>query len=100
MENLNQLTISDLKSLVKSWVVEALFDVQQTGLTTNEKGNKFLTVSEAAAFLNLVPVTIYKKVSDGELKAFKRGKRLYFERDTLLKYIQDQQKPINKRERG
>ena len=100
MESLNQLTISDLKSLVKSWVMETLFETQQMQ-TVTEKENKFLTVREAAAFLNLMPITIYKKVTEGELQAFKRGKRLYFSRDTLLKYIQDQQKPVNKeKERG
>ena len=101
MESLNQLTINDLKSLVRSWVMESLFEVQQIKTVTTEKDNKFLTVNEAAAFLGLVPVTIYSKVAKGELKAFKRGKRLYFARDTLLEYIRDQQKPVNKeKQRG
>jgi len=100
MESLNQLTISDLKSLVKSWVMETLFETQQMKANI-ENENKFLTVSEAAAFLGIVPITIYKKVAAGELQAYKRGKRLYFSRDTLLEYIRDQQKPVNKeKERG
>jgi len=101
MESLNQLSLNDLKSLVRSWVIEAVFETQQIKTVTNEKENNFLTVNETAAFLGIVPVTIYKKVAAGELKAFKRGKRLYFARDALLQYIQEQQKPINKEaERG
>jgi len=94
MENLNQLTFNDLKSLVRSWVKEALFELQQTKPATNEKDNNFLTINEAAAFLGLVPVTIYSKVAKGELKAFKRGKRLYFEKETLLEYIRNNQKQV------
>jgi len=97
MESLNQLSINEFKSLVKILIKEALFELQQTNTGSTEKDNKFLTMNEAASLLGLVPVTIYKKVTAGELPAFKRGKRLYFEKETLLKYIQDNQKPILKK---
>jgi len=95
MENLNQLTINEFRSLVKSWVIETLSEVQQTRNAITEKDNKFLNINEASALLGLVPVTIYSKVSKGELPAYKRGKRLYFSREALLKYIANQQKPLN-----
>ena len=97
MESLNQLSINEFKSLIRIWVKEALFELQQANTGFTEKDNKFLTISEASSLLGLVPVTIYKKVSAGELPALKRGKRLYFEKETLLKYIQDNQKPVLKK---
>ena len=97
MESLNQLSINEFKSLIRIWVKEALFELQQVNTGSTEKDNKFLTINEASSLLGLVPVTIYKKVSAGELPALKRGKRLYFEKETLLKYIQDNQKPVLKK---
>jgi excisionase family DNA binding protein len=101
MESLNELSINEFKSLVRIWVKEALFELQQPSTGSTEKDNKFLTMNEAASLLGLVPVTIYKKVSAGEIQALKRGKRLYFEKEALLKYIQDQQKPVSReKQRG
>ena len=49
--------------------------------------NKFLTVQEAANFLNLTKPTVYSKVSKGELPHMKKGKRLYFSLEELVDHI-------------
>jgi len=99
METVNQLTVPEFKSLVKSWIIEAFHELQHNKNTSTGESDKFLTVNEAGDFLGLVPVTIYSKVAKGELKAFKRGKRLYFSRKSLVEYIQNQQRPFET-ERG
>ena len=53
---------------------------------------QFLSVQEAAQFLNLSVPTIYSKVSKGELPVMKRGKRLYFSSKELMAYLKDGRK--------
>jgi excisionase family DNA binding protein len=48
---------------------------------------QFLTIQEAAQFLNLSVPTIYSKVSKRDIPVMKRGKRLYFSNTDLMEYI-------------
>jgi excisionase family DNA binding protein len=61
----------------------------------SETEEKFMTISEAAKFLNLAKATIYSKVSRGELPSMKRGKRLYFSNLELTNYIKEGKKKSN-----
>lgn len=56
-------------------------------VSPHESAEQFLTVEEAAEFLNLTKPTIYSKVSKRELPYMKRGKRLYFARQDLSTYL-------------
>ena len=60
-----------------------------------EPPEQFLTVQEAAQFLNLTVPTIYSKVSKGELPVMKRSKRLYFSSTELLEYLKKGRKKSN-----
>lgn len=51
--------------------------------------NGLFTVSEAAKFLTLAESTLYSKVCRFEIPVIKKGKRLYFEKDALLKWLQE-----------
>lgn len=51
-----------------------------------------LTVDEAAIFLKISKSALYTKVSQREVPVCKRGKRLYFNKADLLKWIQDGRK--------
>ena len=58
----------------------------------NREGNTnppFLTLKEAAAFINLAPSTVYKLTSKGDLPHYKRGNRLYFDRQELINWIKE-----------
>jgi len=61
----------------------------------NSTAEQFLTIQEAAKFLNLSVPTIYSKVSKGELPVMKRGKRLHFSSTELMQYIKDGRKKTN-----
>jgi len=50
--------------------------------------DELLTVDQAAAFLSLAKPTIYAMLSRGELPNLKRGKRVYFQKADLLKYLE------------
>ncbi|MEP3209547.1 MAG: helix-turn-helix domain-containing protein [Maribacter sp.] len=62
---------------------------------TTETQEHFLSVQEAAKFLNLAIPTIYSKVSKGELPVMKRGKNLYFSSTELMAYLKGGRKKSN-----
>jgi excisionase family DNA binding protein len=77
--------ISELKRLLLEKNIEQAFETPE----------QFLTVKEAAQFLNLTVPTIYSKVSKGELPFMKRSKRLYFSSTELMEYIKEGRKKTN-----
>ncbi len=60
-----------------------------------EQPERFLTIEEAAKFLDLTVPTVYAKVSRGELPYMKRGKRLYFSDIELYEYLKAGRKKTN-----
>lgn len=71
-----------------------LLDIKQSEqyshLSAHNKGEtpNYLSVDEAAKFLNLKKQTIYQLVCQSKLKNFKQGKRLYFLSEDLQEFIQ------------
>lgn len=55
---------------------------------SGEDPEQVFTIQQAAEFLNLTVPTMYSKSSKGELPVMKRGKRLYFSKQELTKYLQ------------
>jgi len=96
MKNLNfeQLprAVSDL--MEKLDVIEGLLR-NQCRLEQLDLQNQFLTVKEAAKYLNLAVPTVYSLVSKGELPYMKRSKRLYFSREDLMSYIRNGRQQSN-----
>ncbi len=84
-----QLDRDQLSSLIRNSVrkvlEEGLFTQQND---TEEPSDRFLSISEAAEFLNLAVPTLYSKVSKGEIPYIMQcSKRLYFSEQELLTYI-------------
>ena len=77
--------ISELKRLI----------VEKDEDQSRETPEQFLTIQEAAQFLNLTVPTLYSKVSKRELPVMKRGKRLYFSKTDLIDYIKEGRKKSN-----
>jgi excisionase family DNA binding protein len=55
--------------------------------TEKEDSVVFLSIQEAAAFLNLSVPTVYSKVSRRDLPYYKSGKRLYFIKSELQDFL-------------
>jgi excisionase family DNA binding protein len=51
-----------------------------------------LTLTEAADFLKTSPAALYTKVSRGEIPFSKPGRRLYFDKDELKKWVKQGRK--------
>lgn len=62
--------------------VTPLFNIEKT-----EPMDRLLNIDEACTFLHLEKPTVYSKVSRGELPHMKKGKRLYFSKQSLHDYI-------------
>lgn len=61
-----------------------------------EQPEKLLTIQEAASLLHLTVPTLYSKHSKGELPGVcKRGKRLYFSKQSLIEWVQQGRQKSN-----
>ena len=58
-------------------------------LASSDEPDQFelLDVEKAAEFLRLSKPTVYSKVCRGELPGYKTGRRLYFKKDELKKWL-------------
>lgn len=86
-EMLVTMTRRQLKRLVYDAVLLAL-QANEKQEAAKESKPEFLTVREAAKFLDLSVPTIYSKVSHQKLPFVKRGKRLYFSKGKLERYLE------------
>jgi excisionase family DNA binding protein len=67
-----------------------------TKVEPTEQPEQLLTVQEAANLLHLTVPTIYSKHCKGELPGVcKQGKRLYFDRQTIIDWIKQGRKKSN-----
>ncbi|MBD1398353.1 helix-turn-helix domain-containing protein [Pontibacter sp. JH31] len=56
----------------------------------SQSNNDIMTVVEAAALLSLSKHAIYSKTSTREIPHFKKGKRVYFNRQDLIAWVKGQ----------
>lgn len=86
MSNIILTTQEELARLVESVVRKTLLDVRPEPQAASPA---LLTIKEAASFLDLAVPTLYKLTSNREIPFFKRGKRVYFRREELLKWVEN-----------
>ncbi len=84
--------LTRLEPIFKRWIKEAvtgtkLDDVNDDGL---------LDVKQASELLSLTISTIYTKVCKKELQAVKRGKRLYFERSEIERFLNEKHNKLKR----
>lgn len=89
---LSPIDPEELIRKISDRVTENILKVVITENATSKQFNDFLTVQEAAEFLNLSSATVYTKVSRGELPFMKRSKRLYFSQSELMDYLKEGRK--------
>lgn len=91
----DQLPIAVTKLLKEFSELKNLL-IQKQEQAQQEIPEKLLNVQEAAKLLHLTVPTIYSKHSKGELPGVcKRGKRLYFSRQSLIKWVKQGRKKSN-----
>ena len=55
-----------------------------------------MTIEEVAKYLKMKVVTIYKHAQEGKIPAFKVGSKWRFKKDTIDKWIQNQEKKTSR----
>lgn len=91
-----QLDCEQLASIIKSSVRNVLEEKTLAGQT---QANEFLTIKEASNFLSLAPQTLYGFTSNRTIPFIKRGKKLYFQKSDLDKWLAEGRK-LTKSELG
>lgn len=89
---LSPIDPEELIRRISDQVTENILKAVKNENTTSKPSNDFLTLKEAAIFLDLAPATIYTMVSKGELPVMKRTKRLYFSQSELIDYLKEGRK--------
>lgn len=87
---MDQVTFEQLPQVVGE-IRERLLRIEDhlEALLGSEKAPCYLSISEAAEFLNLAKSTLYIKVCRMEIPVHKKGKRLYFEKAELYHWIKN-----------
>lgn len=90
------LPIEDLQTVIIDCVNSCLRNNKQESKTPTDQPEQLLTIDEVAKLLHLTKPTIYSKVSKNELPGVcKQGKRLYFDRQTIIDWIKQGRKKSN-----
>ena len=90
------LPIEDLQTVIIDCVNSCLRNNKQESKTPTNQPEQLLTIDEVATLLHLTKPTVYSKVSKNELPGVcKQGKRLYFDRQTIIDWIKQGRKKSN-----
>jgi excisionase family DNA binding protein len=81
-----QLDSDQLSNLIKTSIRAVLAEQSAPDQAENDP---FLSIKEAAAFLNLATQTVYGFTSNGTIPFIKKGKKLYFKKSELTKWINE-----------
>jgi excisionase family DNA binding protein len=85
MENPFEIIEQKLEKLTQ--LIEKLITNQIEIKKGNEK--EIISIDEASSFLYLAKPTVYGYVSKRNIPHFKKGKRLYFIKEDLFKWVQE-----------
>ena len=93
MENVvfTQLSIPEIRQMFRQ-ELETYFATQKQSNTNQPEPEQLLTVQQAAELLNLSVPTLYGYTQRAEIPVCKRGKRLYFSKQSLFEWIKQGRK--------
>jgi excisionase family DNA binding protein len=93
MEKLIVTTPNELENLIQATISKAFSDY---GIkNTLHEENKIFSIQEASSFLNLARQTLYGFTSKNEIPFIKRGKKLYFRKIDLEKWLLEGKRKSN-----
>lgn len=91
-----QLDSEQLSNLIQSSVRKVLKETPPQTVEPTDQPEQLLTIDEVSTLLHLTKPTVYSKVSKNELPGVcKQGKRLYFDRQTIIDWIKQGRKKSN-----
>ena len=91
-----QLDSEQLSNLIQSSVRKVLKETPPQTVKPTDQPEQPLIIDEVATLLHLTKPTVYSKVSKNEIPGVcKQGKRLYFDRQTIIDWIKQGRKKSN-----
>jgi len=90
---LTSIKKEELSELIEQSVRKVLLETPAT--PSDEHDSDFLTIEQAAIFVNLAKATIYALCSMGKIPVIKKGKRLYFVKKELTEWLRSGRKKTN-----
>jgi len=84
-----QFTQDEFTTLLKSCITESL---ELREFTKAEPSDKLFNVKEAAEYLDIAPQTLYGYTSNRTIPFIKKGKKLYFRKSDLDKWLSEGRK--------
>lgn len=90
---LTSIKKEELSELIEQSVRKVLLETPVNPSDENE--SDFLTIEQAAIFVNLAKATIYALCSMGKIPVLKKGKRLYFVKTELTEWLRSGRKKTN-----
>jgi excisionase family DNA binding protein len=85
MSDIILTTPNELRALIQTSIREA---ISESSTEKNRPLKEILTISEASEYLNLAKQTLYGFTSKNEIPFLKRGKKLYFQKGDLDRWLQ------------
>jgi len=85
MEKIIVTTPTELEALIQKFVSKAIKEQPER---EQDRGSQTLSISEAANYVNLSPQTLYGFTSKRKIPFIKKGKKLYFKKDDLDKWLE------------
>lgn len=84
-----QLDSEQLGNLIRNSIRNVLEEMAQERIS---EVNQFFTLNKASEYLNLAPQTLYGFTSNRTIPFFKKGKKLYFQKSDLDKWLAEGRK--------
>lgn len=94
MEKIIVTSPEELEALIESSVKRVL---KAQSANTSSTSPEHFTVKQAAAFLDLAEQTIYGLTSRNEIPHYKRGKKLYFLKAELEKWMLENRRSVKQK---
>lgn len=85
MEKIIVTTPSELEALIEKTVNRVISEQPER---EQERGLQILSIHQAAEYVNLSPQTLYGFTSKRKIPFIKKGKKLYFKKDDLDKWLE------------
>lgn len=86
MEQIIVTTPEQLRAIVRN-ELESFHQSNPTQAAPQEAEKVFFNLEEVCAYTKLAPQTVYKKTASAEIPHSKRGKRLFFDKAVIDKWI-------------
>jgi excisionase family DNA binding protein len=93
LSDVRNFLVDLIQPIVDDSIRRALKETQQPKEPVSDR---LMDIKEASQYLGLALPTIYEKTSRNEIPFLKRGKKLYFRKDDLLKWLEEGRRKTKK----